>query len=427
MEVVLHLRKNDFFITELLEKMPTAPDLSNINIEDFKYNLPDERIAKFPKENRDESKLLIHKNGIISQDQFKNIASYLPAKSLMVMNNTRVVRARLFFRKPTGALIEIFCLEPVSPTSEIQMAFQQRGEAIWNCMVGNARRWKSEPLKLELDNKGEPLTIKAEKIERSTDAFLIKFSWKPKILTLSEILELAGKIPLPPYLNRDAVDKDTETYQTVYARYDGSVAAPTAGLHFTETVFDSLKKKRIALDYLTLHVGAGTFKPVGDDGIDNHEMHTEQVLVSRNLIENLLQNIGHIIAVGTTSVRTLESLYWFGVNLEKDHHAIFKVKQFDPYQNTEQELLPITISLKNILNYMNRNQLDVLAGSTQLMIIPGYKFRIINGMITNFHQPRSTLLLLISAWLDTRWKDIYKFAMQNNFRFLSYGDSCLFL
>lgn len=407
--------------------MPVIPELSRVDIDDFNYKLPDDRIAKFPKEIRDESKLLIQKDGLIREDHFKNISEYLPADSLLVLNNTRVVRARLFFRKPTGALIEIFCLEPVSPTTEIQMAFQQKSSATWNCMVGNARRWKTESLTATIGSGDEEIVLTAEKVERSADAFLIRLSWEPSEKTFSQILEAAGKIPLPPYLCREAVDKDSETYQTVYARHDGSVAAPTAGLHFTDRVFEKLERKNIYPEYLTLHVGAGTFKPVGTDGIENHEMHTEQLLISRKFLQTLQKNLGKVIAVGTTSVRTLESIYWFGVRLEADQDAVFQIQQFDPYQNAAKESLSVEQAIQNILQYMQRNQLDVLGGSTQLMILPGYKFRMINGIITNFHQPRSTLLLLISAWLGEQWVDVYNYAMENDFRFLSYGDSCLFL
>lgn len=402
--------------------MPIQKDIAGITINDFDYDLPDHRIAKFPKENRDESKLLVHRDHFIREDIFKNVAEHLPGSSLLVVNNTKVVRARLFFKKPTGAHIEVFCLEPVHPTPEIQTAFQQKGESTWQCLIGNARRWKTETLELPL---GEGSLLQAEKLERTSGGFLVKFTWNPQ-LTFAEVLEAAGKIPLPPYLHREAVENDSRTYQTVYARYDGSVAAPTAGLHFTDRVFDALKKKNIQTANLTLHVGAGTFKPVGQDGLENHEMHTEQVLVNKGLLESLLKYRGKTIAVGTTSVRTLESLYWFGVKLESDPGADFHIHQFDPYQN-ENESLPAEKAIQNILSYLDRNNLETLSGSTQLMIVPGYKFRMINGMITNFHQPRSTLLLLISAWLGGEWKTVYNYALENDFRFLSYGDSCLFL
>ena len=402
--------------------MPFQKDIAGIDINDFDYDLPGYRIAKFPKENRDESKLLVHRDCSIREDRFLNVASYLPEGSLLVVNNTKVVRARLFFKKSTGAHIEVFCLEPVHPTPEIQMAFQQQGAATWQCLVGNARRWKSEVLELPLKDE---TFLKAEKLERTSGGFLVKFTWNPH-LTFAEVLEAAGKIPLPPYLHREVVDRDSETYQTVYARFDGSVAAPTAGLHFTERVFKSLAEKNIQTANLTLHVGAGTFKPVGQEGLQYHEMHTEQVLVSRALLKQLLDFRGKTIAVGTTSVRTLESLYWFGVKLSKDPDAMFHIRQFDPYENSGPDLTP-EAAIRNVIDFMERGNLATLSGSTQLMIVPGYRFRMISGMITNFHQPRSTLLLLISAWLGDEWKKVYDFALRNDFRFLSYGDSCLFL
>jgi S-adenosylmethionine:tRNA ribosyltransferase-isomerase len=406
--------------------MPMNPDFSQLDINDFKYPLPDERIAKYPKPERDGSKLLIHHHQKILEDHFRNISTHLPAGSLLVVNNTRVVRARLFFRKPTGALIEIFCLEPAGPVADIQLAFQQKGEAVWQCMVGNARRWKSERLAMEFESAHGRVIIYAEKVRQQGGTFLIQFRWDPK-LTFAEVLEVAGKIPLPPYLHREAIDSDTKTYQTVYARFDGSVAAPTAGLHFTDRVFQTLREKDISISNLTLHVGAGTFKPVGQEGLSNHEMHTEQILVSKDLLEQLLQYQGRTIAVGTTSVRTLESLYWFGAKLKQNPEAGFDIGQFDPYRHEPGPPVTPTEAIQQIINLMNRRGLEVIGGSTQLMIVPGYQFRMINGMITNFHQPGSTLLLLISAWLGDEWKRVYQYALDNNFRFLSYGDSCLFL
>jgi len=403
------------------------PNLSDLNINDYTYDLTDERIAKFPLEQRDESKLLVHAAGLTFENTFKNLADYLPSGSFVILNNTKVVRARLFFRKPTGATIEVFCLEPVEPTNEIQLAFQQKQTAVWKCLVGNARRWKKGSIKADFTDGNNKFELSAEITGRAGEAFLIRFNWQPGDLTFAEILEQAGKIPLPPYLHREAVESDKTRYQTVYAINDGSVAAPTAGLHFTDRVFNSLKQKNINFDYLTLHVGAGTFKPVGDDGLENHEMHTEQVLVSHQLIENLISNIGNIIAVGTTSVRTLESLYWFGAKLHSDKNALFDIGQFDPYGALSTMNLPVEATLQNVLDYMDHFGMESLAGATQLMIFPGYKYRVINGMVTNFHQPRSTLLLLIAAWLGDEWKEIYDFALKNDFRFLSYGDSCLFL
>ena len=425
--MLVHLHENKINTPNTNKIKTVKPDFSNIDINEFTYALTDERIAKFPLGRRDESKLLIHQDGKTYEDKFKNLAAHLPKKNFLVLNNTKVVRARLFFRKPTGALIEVFCLEPVEPTPEIQLAFQQKGGALWKCLVGNARRWKDGILTSEFEYKGANFTLSAEIKEKTGSAFLLKLSWKPANLTFAEILEQAGKVPLPPYLHREEVEMDKTRYQTVYAINDGSVAAPTAGLHFTDAVFNSLINKNIGYDYLTLHVGAGTFKPVGNEGINNHEMHTEQVLIHRQLIEKLKINFGNIIAVGTTTVRTLESIYWYGVKLETNKEAHFDIKQFDPYVELANFKLPIEKALQNVLRYLDGHQTDDLSGITQLMILPGYKYRMINGMVTNFHQPRSTLLLLIAAWLGDKWKEIYDYALENDFRFLSYGDSCLFL
>ena len=403
------------------------PDFSSINIDDYTYPLTEGRIAKFPLEQRDASKLLVYDGNEIGSGRFSNVSSYLPEKSFLVLNNTKVVRARLFFRKPTGALIEVFCLEPVLPTPEIQQAFQVRGEAVWKCLVGNARRWKEGALEVKFDHDDHEVTLSAGKIEKSGDTWLLKFLWQPADLTFAEVLESYGRIPLPPYLNREAVDSDKLRYQTVYAFHDGSVAAPTAGLHFTEKVFQKLEQKNIQVGYITLHVGAGTFKPVGKEGIEKHEMHTEQVLIEKELVERLIENAGKIIAVGTTTVRTLESLYWFGVKLQDNPDTGFSVHQFDPYRIPEKKQPGAKDSLNSVLDYMHRKNLGYLPGNTQLMIVPGYRYRMIRGMITNFHQPGSTLLLLIAAWLGDQWKEIYDFALENDFRFLSYGDSCLFL
>ena len=402
--------------------MPETSFLSTIHIDDYDYPLPTGRIAKFPLPHRDASKLLIHSDGQIAEDHFYNVARYLPADSLLVLNNTRVVRARLQFHKPTGAAIEIYCLEPVA---EIEQAFAQQEQSVWKCLVGNARRWKDETLRLELPHKEGTFVLEAEKQGRDGDAFLVLLKWQPQALTFSKVLELAGQVPLPPYLNREAVNSDANTYQTVYAQHNGSVAAPTAGLHFTDAVFEQLIAKNIATSHLTLHVGAGTFTPVGQEGIARHQMHTEQLVISRQLIETLLSQNGKTIAVGTTSVRTLESLYWYGVQLIHNPDAPFYVSQYDPYQNLPE--VPVSQSLTAIADAMDRRQSPLLPGATQLLIVPGYRFNIINGMITNFHQPRSTLLLLIAAWLGPKWKEVYEYALSHQFRFLSYGDSCLFL
>ncbi|MBE0638333.1 MAG: S-adenosylmethionine:tRNA ribosyltransferase-isomerase [Bacteroidales bacterium] len=407
--------------------MILPPILSHLDIEDYDYQLTDERIAKFPLDKRDESKLLLFNGHMPHEDKFKNLFHHLPEDCLLVLNNTRVVHARLLFRKETGALIEVFCLEPAPPSSEIQMAFQQKGEVIWKCLLGNARRWKSGELKGTFGHEGANIRINVEKVKQVGDSYELKFTWQPAELTFAEILEGAGKIPLPPYLNRSATESDNDQYQTVYAQYDGSVAAPTAGLHFTPELFTALKQRKISIDFVTLHVGAGTFKPIGRDGLSSHTMHSEQVIITKPLIEKLIKKKGNIVAVGTTSVRTLESLYWYGVKLEKDKNAGFLIDQFDPYQSENQTGLRVEKALQNTLDYLKKTGSNHLTGYTQLMIAPGYQYRMIRGMITNFHQPRSTLLLLIAAWLGDKWKEIYDFALENDFRFLSYGDACLFL
>ncbi len=404
--------------------MNLPPELSHLNIDHFTYDLPEERIAKFPLEKRDESKLLLFDGQSIGEDKFKNLPNHLPGESLLVMNNTKVVHARLFFRKPTGALIEVFCLEPAQAKTEIQTAFQQKSEVSWKCLLGNARRWKTGELTGIFNHDDLKIKISVENLGKADDAFELKFKWDPADLTFAEVLDYTGQIPLPPYLNRTATASDNNQYQTVFARHEGSVAAPTAGLHFTTELINELTSKEINIDYVTLHVGAGTFKPVGKEGIKAHTMHSEQVIISRSLLENLLTKTGNIFAVGTTSVRTLESLYWFGVKLGKEPDANFLINQFDPYLN--QSELPAERALQNLLDYLTKTGSDQLTGSTQLMIAPGYKYRMISGMITNFHQPRSTLLLLIAAWLGDEWKRIYDYAMNNDFRFLSYGDACLF-
>lgn len=399
------------------------PDFNKINISDYSYPLTDGRIAKFPLEKRDESKLLVYKNHRISEDRFTHLPEYLEGYSLVILNDTKVVRARLLFRKPTGSVIEVFCLEPVSPTTEIHLAFEQKGSSTWKCLVGNAKRWKEGQLEASFGD----LTLKVEKLSRDGDSFFLNFSWQPETLTFAGMLEIAGKVPLPPYLHREANESDVKTYQTVYARYDGSVAAPTAGLHFTPGIFQSLSKANIIHDYVTLHVGAGTFKPVGDEGLEKHEMHTEQIIINKKTIQKLLGNQGKILAVGTTSVRTLESLFWYGVKLENEPDAGFLIHQFDPYKAGFSNEISTEKALQNIVKMMDEKGISQIHGSTQLMIVPGYKYRIINGMVTNFHQPQSTLLLLIAAWLGDSWRDIYKYALNHDFRFLSYGDACLFL
>ncbi len=397
-----------------------------INIEDYNYNLPEQRIAKFPLPKRDESKLLVYKKGKIHESVFNAIDELLPEDSLLVFNETKVIQARLKFFKETGAKIEIFCLEPFEPTSEIQLAFQQKSPVAWKCFIGNAKKWKKGSLKIELEIEGKKVIFSAKRSGMEGEAHLVEFSWDADC-TFSQILESVGLVPLPPYLNREAEKEDKTRYQTIYARHDGSVAAPTAGLHFTDHVFQKLSAKNIKTDRVILHVGAGTFKPVSSEKISEHEMHTEKIIIKKATIENLIHYQSRkIIVVGTTTVRTLESLYWFGVKLWVDGNQEFKINQWDPYQEKYQLSQPVEEVLKLVLFFMQKNSLDEVRGETQLMIAPGYEFKIVDILITNFHQPKSTLLLLVSAFIGDDWKKAYDFAMQNNFRFLSYGDSCLF-
>ncbi len=402
--------------------------VTKIRIEDYDYDLPDDRIAKFPLEERDQSKLLLLKNGNIEERKFAEISGLLPENTLLIFNETKVIRARLLFRKETGARIEIFCLEPVEPSNDYQVAFQQKPPVVWKCLVGNAKRWKDEELIMTAGEGSTKFTLKAEKVEKLSDAFLVRFSWEPEALVFSDIIEEAGKVPLPPYLHREAVEEDKQRYQTVYAKYDGSVAAPTAGLHFTEKQLAELAQKGIETDKVTLHVGAGTFKPVISETIEDHEMHNEKFVVALGMLKHLLNRLDDaaIIPVGTTSMRTLESLYWLALRLLSGQKELF-VDQWDPYELEPPENFGMKQALEYLIGFLEKNSLDQLHGETRLMIVPGYGFKLAKGIITNFHQPKSTLLLLVSAMIGDKWKEAYDFAMQNGFRFLSYGDSCLFL
>jgi len=401
---------------------------ASLSIDEYDYPLPQERIAQYPLAQRDESKLLVHTNHI-QEATFKDIASFLPENSRLVFNNTRVVQARLNFQKESGALIEIFCLEPVSPTREIQEAFLQKEEGIWKCLVGNRKKWKKDALSLSFNVNGQKGHLNAERVEDIDESSLIRFSWFPKELSFAEVLEQSGKIPLPPYMHRKAEENDRVRYQTIYAEHNGSVAAPTAGLHFTKTVFDTLKTKNISTAYVTLHVGAGTFKPVSEDEVGKHKMHAEQILIERAFIENLI-NKPHEkrIAVGTTSIRTLESLFWLGTKMHYFPNAeTYTLGQWEAYELAKKPKLSSPQALNEILAFLKKTQSDIFHSETQILIGPGYEFQVIDGMITNFHQPKSTLLLLISAYLGDSWKSIYNYALEHDFRFLSYGDSCLFL
>lgn len=398
---------------------PSAFD--SIKCEDYSYALPSDRIAVYPLANRESSRLLMLKDGIITEDVFSKIASYLPASSLMVLNETRVVQARLNFVKPTGAKIEVFCLEPLFPSSEVYTAFSVSSAVRWRCLVGNARKWKSENLRLPLPSGGELI---ASRLSTDGDTSEIEFSWTPAQLSFGEVLEMIGHTPLPPYLHRKAEEEDKSRYQTVFARNDGSVAAPTAGLHFTDAVFQHLNEKGIRQAWLSLHVGAGTFKPLGEGNISEHRMHSEQMSIPLSTIETLKENPQKIIAVGTTSVRTLESLYWFGVKLSQTPDAEFRIGQWESYALNQD--LSRGAALENVIRYCHNHQMEELRGITTMMIVPSYKFKMTDVLITNFHQPRSTLLLLVAAFAGSDWRKAYEYAINNNFRMLSYGDSCLF-
>ncbi len=396
----------------------------NIKIDDFTYQLPEQRIAKYPLDRRDNSKLLISYKGKLSSDTFNNLKNYLPLDSMLVFNNTRVIHARLYFRKQTGSKIEIFCLEPLQP-ADYQVSFQQTEHVVWKCMLGNAKKWKDGELSRIIHLKGTEVKVKAIKLSQENNTFHIGFNWD-KPFTFAEIIEAAGALPIPPYLNRETEPADEVSYQTVYARHDGSVAAPTAGLHFTEEVLETLNKNNIALREITLHVGAGTFQPVKSETISGHNMHHEKVIVPKRFLMELLSNRRKIIAVGTTSVRSLESLYWLGLKLRTQAEITdLQVEQWEPYETDT--FLPLNESLQSIITYLDNHHLEQLHFSTQLIILPGYKFKLIQGMITNFHQPQSTLLLLVSAFLGNKWKEVYEYALENGFRFLSYGDSNLYL
>lgn len=393
-------------------------------ITDFSYDLPDEKIAKHPLEQRDASKLLVYKNGKIIDESFVNCANYLPEHSFIVFNNTRVIHARIILSKPTGAKIEILCLEPHEPKN-YEQSFAQIGECSWKCVVGNAKKWKDEPLQLTIQGDTSDIHFSATKEETTNDGFVVTFRWD-SVHTFSEILELIGKIPIPPYLNRESEEIDNDRYQTIYARLNGSVAAPTAGLHFTDRMMEKFKEHKFETGYVTLHVGAGTFKPVKTELYTEHIMHQELCIVKKELIECIISHLPLITAVGTTSVRTIESLYWLGVKLCVDPQAkIYHLSQWEAYE------LPQNISVRDSLNaiiqYMNAKDIQDIEYYTQIMITPTYKFKLVHSMFTNFHQPQSTLLLLISSFIGPVWKDIYEHALLNNYRFLSYGDSSLLM
>lgn len=399
----------------------------DIRISDYDYTLPDERIAKYPKAERDSSKLLIYRSGDISEDKFRNVTEYLPKGALMVFNNTKVIQARLHFRKETGALIEVFLLEPHAPADYEQM-FQTHGRCTWLCLVGNLKKWKEGTLRRTLTFGGHELTLTATRGAEHRTSHEITLEWDDESISFAELIDAAGELPIPPYLNRATEESDKTTYQTVYSKIMGSVAAPTAGLHFTDRVLADIDSHGIERDELTLHVGAGTFKPVKSETINGHEMHTEYVCVHRTTIEKLIAHEGKAIAVGTTSVRTLESLYYMGLRLSKNPNLSeeeLHIDQWEPYE--QQATLSTVEALRHILDYLDRNHLNALHTSTQIIIAPGYKYHIVHWLVTNFHQPQSTLLLLVSAFVGGDWRSIYDYALAHDFRFLSYGDSSLLI
>jgi S-adenosylmethionine:tRNA ribosyltransferase-isomerase len=404
-------------------------ETKNIHITDYNYELPDERIAKFPLKERDHSKLLIYKHGEVSEDVFYHLPALLPQGALMVFNNTKVIQARMHFRKDTGALIEVFLLEPFAPADYEQM-FQTTGHCSWLCIVGNMKKWKSGVLSRTFDVKGTSLTLSVERKGEKGTSQMIDFTWDADNISFAEILDAVGELPIPPYLNRKTEESDKTTYQTVYSKIKGSVAAPTAGLHFTPKVLADLDASGIDREEVTLHVGAGTFKPVKSNTIGEHEMHTEYICVHRQTLEKLLKHGASAIAVGTTSVRTLESLYYIGLKLHTNpslDESELHVMQWEPYNVRKDAEISATEALQCVLDFLDRNGLTTLHSNTQIIIAPGYEYKIVKMLVTNFHQPQSTLLLLVSAFLHGDWKKVYNYALAHDFRFLSYGDSSLLI
>ena len=404
-------------------------------IADFNYPLPDERIAKYPLPERDHSKLLIYRDGAVSEDHFYNVGEYINPSALLIYNNTRVIQARLEFYKTTGARIEVFCLEPLTP-HDYQLSLSSTTGCTWKCMVGNAKKWHDEPVTLTINHSPSAITLRAYKEAQMGNTFAVRFEWDGDDISFAEILDAAGELPIPPYLNRKTEASDLKTYQTVYSRIKGSVAAPTAGLHFTESVLADLHRRGIETDELTLHVGAGTFLPVKTADANEHTMHTEIIAVPRETIAHILAKLGSIVAVGTTSMRTLESLYFIGCQLRNAEMSEYRnidsihVDQFEPYENDSQHSalsprLSTAEALQSILDYLDATHQQTLHAETQIMIKPGYTFHVVDQLITNFHQPQSTLLLLVSAFVGGDWHTIYDYALSHDFRFLSYGDSSI--
>ena len=416
-------------LTKIQQLAVPVMDIKSISINDYTYTLPEEKIAHHPLAERDASKLLIYANGKITDDNYKNIDSHLPENSLLVFNNTRVIEARLLFQKPSGGTIEIFCLEPAADYADVTTGMLQQGKVKWKCLIGGASKWKTgQVLQKTMTAAGKNILLEARYISKEPDHFIIELQWTPVHFTFAEVLHHAGLIPLPPYIKRPADSSDKERYQTVYAMQDGSVAAPTAGLHFTSAIFEKLAQKNIRHSFVTLHVGAGTFKPVKAATMEAHDMHAEFIDVSKETVAQLLQYDKNTIAVGTTSARTLESLYWMGVKtivqpaIQQEQLAL---TQWEVYDTLEQHQYTTKEALESLLQWMDKNNLQQLLSKTQILIAPGYSFKVIKALVTNFHQPQSTLLLLVAALTGNDWKKIYAHALENDFRFLSYGDGCL--
>ena len=409
-----------------------------LSINDYTYTLPEERIARFPLPERDASKLLVYKSGKIEQSTYSDISSFVPENSLLVFNNTKVVEARIFFQKPTGGVIEIFCLEPSDIYPDLTTAMLQKGKVQWKCLIGGASKWKhgqilAKTLPHNLADGADKAVpcLYAKMVDRLPDCFMLELSWEPASLSFAEVLHTFGIIPIPPYLKRETTVEDSSTYQTIYAEHDGSVAAPTAGLHFTPAVFDSFKEKNIEHTFVTLHVGAGTFKPVKAERMQDHEMHAEFIDVDKATIKKLIDFHTGIFAVGTTSLRTLESLYWMGVKAlmhpDANMHEL-EIHQWDVYGEALQQMnVTLIDSMNALLQWMQKNSLEKILCKTQILIAPGYSFKVIKGLVTNFHQPQSTLLLLVAALIGEDWRKVYDYALDNDFRFLSYGDGSLLL
>ena len=400
----------------------TEKELPPISLNDYKYDLPDERIAKFPLKERMNSKLLVYNSGKIEHTVFRNLSDHIPEDAALFFNDTRVIPARLHFRKETGAHIEVFLLEPLQPTRDVAQSMWIKGSCQWKCMVGNLKKWKDEQvLELVLPMHDQPVTLKARVVDRSTQ--IIEFTWDDDY-TFVDVIQAAGKIPLPPYINREVSEEDKERYQTIYSHHEGAVAAPTAGLHFSDQVLEKLQQKGVTLNYLTLHVSAGTFQPVKEENVINHPMHSEQVVITMKNIDALLEN-PKVVAVGTTSMRTLESLYWYGVKILLKNDTGFNIEKLLPYQFEGSALPSAHEAFEAVKKLMIETNRQTLIGHTEIFIFPGYEFKVCKGLITNYHLPGSTLILLVAAFIGENWRKVYEEALDNNYRFLSYGDSSL--